>query len=260
MSEKIDLSAAQKKLAETLKGIGADLWGKASPDDWAEEAFDAGAAENMREHILENARGKNAGNSTGKDSGAAKPEKAAKTEGTAAGKDAEQKTRRTGIDHLWVTADETIDWTEALLYTRPRDGLTGPKLWGFYHRMAEKVLEGDLEAYVEVLTTLNPLGDLTDYVNGMLLRAPGAERLECEFECRPEEIEKDARGYLGALSVRIARDLLAVLPVEEVHVLGRMNGNDQVDVTFRRSQMLKRKMAFLIPADFVEECGGRLEG
>ena len=56
------------------------------------------------------------------------------------------------------------------------------------------------------------------------------------------------------------RDLLAVLPVEEVHVLGRMNGNDQLDVTFRRSQMLKRKMAFLIPADFVEECGGRLEG
>ena len=164
------------------------------------------------------------------------------------------------MDAIWKTADETIDWTEALLYTRPRDGLTGPKLWGFYHRMAEKVLEGDMEAYVEVLTTLNPLGDLTDYVNGMLLRAPGAERLECEFECRPEEIEKDARGYLGALSVRIARDLLAVLPVEEVHVLGRMNGNDQLDVTFRRSQMLKRKMAFLIPADFVEECGGRLEG
>ena len=36
MSEKIDLSAAQKKLAETLKGIGADLWGKADPGEWAE--------------------------------------------------------------------------------------------------------------------------------------------------------------------------------------------------------------------------------
>ena len=245
MSEKIDLSAAQKKLAETLKGIGADLWGKTNPEEWAEEAFDESAAENMREHILEEA---------GMTSGAEKPKKTETPART------EKQKKQTGIDNLWITADETIDWTEALIHSQPRDGLTGPKLWGFYHRLAEKVLAGDLQAYVEVLTTLNPLGDLTDYVNGMLLRAPGAERLECEFECRPEEMEKNARGYLGALSVRIARDLLAVLPVEEVHVLGKMDGEDQVDVTFRRDQMLKRKMAFLIPADFVEECGGRLVG
>ena len=243
MSEKIDLSAAQKKLAETLKGIGADLWGKTTPEEWAEEAFGESAAESMGEHILEN---------SGTAAGTGKPKRGEAGSGTV------ETERRTGIENLWITADESIDWTEALIHSQPRDGLTGPKLWDFYHRMAKKVLAGDLKAYVEVLTTLNPLGDLTDYVNGMLLRAPAAERLECEFECRPEEMEKNARGYLGALSVRIARDLLAVLPVEEVHVLGKMNGKDQVNVTFRRCQMLKRKMAFLIPADFVEECGGKL--
>ncbi|MBQ8072146.1 MAG: hypothetical protein IJ231_00055 [Clostridia bacterium] len=229
MSEKIDLNAAQKKLAETLKGIGMDLWGTEDPEKWAEQAFD------------ESAQAAPA---------AKQPPKAEKPAPIAE--------KKADLSNLWITADETIDWTEALISEWPRDGLTSPRLWAFYHRMAEKVLQGDLAAYVEVLTTLNPLGDLAEYVSGMVLRTPAAERLECEFECRPEEMEKDARGYLGALSVRAARDLLAVLPVEEVHVTGRMGQEQKLDVTFRRSQMLKRKMAFLNPADFVEECGGQM--
>ena len=221
MTDEQNMSMDQNEFMKRMKAIASDLWGGILP---AEESVPAPAN---------------------------KPAEPARKE---------PEKPKAALQSIWKTADETIDWTDALAHDTPTDGLTGMKKWTFYHKHAARVLEGDLEAYVEVLTTLNPLGDLTDYVNGMLLRAPGAERLECEFECRPEEIEKDARGYLGALSVRIARDLLAVLPVEEVHVLGRMNGNDQLDVTFRRSQMLKRKMAFLIPADFVEECGGRLEG
>ena len=236
MSEKIDLTQAQKKLAETLKGIGIDLWGTDDPDKWAEQAFDASAS------------GKTpSGNKHSDADGKPKePEKGTEAD------------RKSSIENLWITADETIDWTEALISETPADGLTAPGLWRFYHRMAEKVLDGDLQAYVEVLTTLNPLGDLTDYVSGMILRAPDPNRLECEFECREEEMNKGPRGYLGALSVRIARDLLAVLPVEEVRILGRMKDRTMLEITFRRSQLMKKKMAFLIPADFVEECGGQL--
>ena len=50
-----------------------------------------------------------------------------------------------GLDRLWVTADETVEWTEALLWDTPRDGLTSQKKWSFYHRLAPRVLAGDTE-------------------------------------------------------------------------------------------------------------------
>ena len=121
----------------------------------------------------------------------------------------EQKAEREPLNRLWRTADETIDWTDALAMDRPTDGLTPQREWDFYHRMAGRVLEGEINAYIEVLQTINPLGDLRDYVNGMVIRTPGSDRLECSFECRPEEMREDPGLYLGSLAVRIARDLLA---------------------------------------------------
>ena len=241
MSEKMDLNAAQKKLAETLKGIGIDLWGTSDPEQWAEKAFDSSAAVPL--------------------TGAQQPKRETaapeqKTEADAEKKTAKAPARKVSMENLWMTADETIDWTEALIREYAPDGLTPPDRWRFYHRMARLVLEGDRKAYAEVLTTLNPLGDLMEYAQGIVLRTPKADRLECEFECSPEHMEGSARRYLGAMSLRIARDLLAVLPVEEVSVLGRMSGEEKCRVTLKREQLLKRKMAFLDPADFIEECGG----
>ncbi|MBR2663504.1 MAG: hypothetical protein IKE25_07310 [Clostridia bacterium] len=248
MSEKpekrdpFDLNAAQRKLAETLKGIGVDLWGTGDPDKWAEMAFEQSAAPARPE------------DAPAADAG--QPQSGGKP----APKAPVPPKRKVTVENVWKNADETVDWTEALVRETPADGLTAPSRWGFYHRMARPVLEGDLKAYAEVLTTLNPLGDLTELVNGMVLRTPAADRLECEFECRPDRMEQDSRLYLGGLSLRIARDLLAVLPVEEVRILGRLEGTEKVCVTFRRGQLLKKKMAFVDPADLLTECGGTISG
>ena len=228
MSEKkegaLDLTNAQKKLAETLKGIGVDLWGSGNPDEWAEKAFDQAGEMKKTE--------------------TPQPEKA------------DDRIKKPEINTLWMSVDETIDWTEALIYSAPRDGLTGQKKWQFYRRMAAKVLEGDRDAYVEVLTTLNPLADLTDYVSGMIIRTPSASRLECVFECREDFLKDHGRLYLGGLGLRIGRDLLAVLPVEEIHVVGNLKGSELLNVTFKREQLMKQKMAFVDPAEFTEQCGG----
>ena len=220
--EKMDPIGAQADLVRRLQAIGVDLWGKDGK---------TGAAELPEEN-------------TAADAGKA-PEPGGDT-----------AARRVGADNLWKTADETVDWTDALLCETPRDGLTDAREWRFYHRVAEKVLAGDTAAYAEVLTTVNPLGDLIPFVSGITLRASDADRLECEFECSREEYEKSGRDYLGALSLRIVRDLFAVLPVSEVWVKGNLDGEKKADVRVRREQLLKQKVAFLNPADFLETCGG----
>ena len=165
------------------------------------------------------------------------------------------KRPKIGIENLWMTADETIEWTDALAHDMPTDGLTPQKLWEFYHRNAEAVLNGDLAAYTEVLRKANPLGELMEYAHGISMRAPDPDRLEAMFTGRDEHMEKDAKQYLSAMGVRIARDLLACLPVSEVHVTASWQGKTVMDAVYRREQLLHRNFSFLDPVRLTEECG-----
>ncbi len=160
-----------------------------------------------------------------------------------------------GIENLWMTADETIDWTDALGHEYPPDGLTSPRLWAFYHREAENVLAGDTKAYAEVLKKANPLGELTGFAEGISMRAPDADRLEAQFNCRKEYLDADGKKYLSAMGVRIARDLLACLPVSAVRVTAMAEGKNVMEATYRREDMLHRNFSFLDPIKFTEESG-----
>ena len=160
-----------------------------------------------------------------------------------------------GIDNLWMTADETIDWTDALAHEYPADGLTNIRLWSFYHKQAEAILSGDTKAYAEVLKKANPLGELTAFAEGISMRAPDADRVEAQFNVRKEYLDADGKKYLSAMGVRIARDLLACLPVSEVGVKAVWDGKTVMEVTYRREQLLHRSFSFLDPVKLTEECG-----
>jgi len=161
------------------------------------------------------------------------------------------------IHNLWKTADETIDWTDALAHGAPSDGLTGQRLWSFYHKHAEQILSGDLNAYTEVLQKANPLGELTDFAEEINLRAPDPDRIESTFICKEDLLEEDRKQYLSALGLRIARDLLACLPVSEVAVRGEYEGETVYSVTFTRQQLMHRNFAFVDPVALAEECGAQ---
>ena len=165
-----------------------------------------------------------------------------------------------GIDNLWMTADETIDWTDALAHEFPADGLTSVRLWSFYHKQAEAVLSGDTKAYAEVLKKANPLGELTTFAEGISMRAPDADRVEAQFNCRREHLEADGKMYLSAMGVRIARDLLACLPVSEVGVKALQDGRSAMEVTYRREDMMHRNFSFLDPVKLTEDCGAVFSG
>jgi hypothetical protein len=169
------------------------------------------------------------------------------------------KKKESGIRGLWKTADETVDWTDALAHNMPTDGLTGRRLWSFYHKMAEKVLSGDLDAYTEVLKTSNPLGELTDYAEGINMRAPSADRLESTFVCKDELMKENRKLYLAAMGLRIARDLLACLPVKEVKVTAVQDGKEIFSAIYPRQQLLHRNFVFIDPVKLAEEIGAKFK-
>ena len=216
MSEEQNYTMDQNEFLKRMKAIATDLWGGTLP---AEDP--APAPERPKE--------------------APKP----KTEDR----------RKSPLTSLWKTADETIDWTDALSHSTPTDGLTGPRMWAFYHKHAQKVLEGDLAAYTEVLQKSNPLGELTEYADNITMQARSPERLESSFTCKSELLEQNRKLYPAAMALRIARDLLACLPVEEVAVTAENNGETIFSVTYTRQMLMHRNFVFTDPVALAKECG-----
>lgn len=163
------------------------------------------------------------------------------------------------FETFWRGVDETVDWTDALAHPHPTDGLTSETLWGFFHEHAEKVLAGDLPTYLEVLKAANPLGDLTPYARGFNVHAASADRLTVSFEALPEYLVKEpaeVRRYLAGISLRCARDLMALLPVVSVDITARTGDKTLLTVPLLRGELQKVRFAITDPEQLVLQCGG----
>lgn len=161
---------------------------------------------------------------------------------------------------LWKTADETIDWTEALSSRTPTDDLTDPEKWTLYHEQAASVLHGDTAAYLTVLKAANPMADLMPYVSALDVSTRSSDELRAVFAARPDLVEHDAQRYLAGMALRIARDLFAVLPVTRVVVRGEQDEKPLLTVFFERNEMNKVRFTFIDPVAFVTDCGGEFAG
>lgn len=160
---------------------------------------------------------------------------------------------------LWKVADETVDWTDALSRATPPDGLTDPALWALYHRYARQVLDGDTDAYLDVIRAVQPLGDLSAYAASFDVAAPSAEVLTASFQALPLYLDKpeaEARRYMAGMALRVARDLFALLPVTRVDVTVLRDDQTLLTVDFDKAEMLKVRFAFIDPVDFALSCGG----
>ena len=228
------LSEQQQELLKKLRAIGSDIWGGLSGG--AEAPSGEAAGQTSAPSPAPEAGQMAAAEKTKKREVLHRPE--------------------VTLDNLWMTADETIDWTEALSRETPADGLTGQELWRFYHEQAEQVLRGNVAAYARVLRKTNPLGELTAYADGMTMRAPSAERVEGSFTCREELLRQHGAAYLASMGLRIARDLFACLPVTEVGVTAYQNGEKVLKVTYPRDALRHVAFSFINPVELTERCGG----
>ena len=159
---------------------------------------------------------------------------------------------------LWKVADETVDWTDALGRATPADGLTDPAHWAVYHRYAQRILDGDTDAYLAVIEAMQPLGDLSAYAVSFDVAAPSSETLAAACQALPGYLDKpadEARRYLAGMAVRIARDLFALLPVTRVEVAILRGEKMLMTVPFEKAEMMKVRFAFIDPVAYATSCG-----
>ena len=160
------------------------------------------------------------------------------------------------VERLWVVCDDQIDWTAALAGNRPESGITVEE-WDFCREKAERVLNGDIGAYTEVLNHLKPVEDLRPYCAALDLTVEDADQLTAVLAMKPEylgEDEEARKRALCGLALRAARDLFAALPVSRVCVKATGAGLS-VGVTYERAALHRARFAFLDPVAFAGENG-----
>ncbi|EKN69302.1 hypothetical protein BABA_10581 [Neobacillus bataviensis LMG 21833] len=109
-------------------------------------------------------------------------------------------------------------------------------------KIASKVIDGDIDAYFQVIQEFNPLDDLTEFGSGFEFSAEHPKIVEIEFDVHSDKVvpkEQLSLTKTGKLSVkhmtkskyfdiqqdyvcscvlRIARDMFALLPLDTVYI------------------------------------------
>lgn len=156
---------------------------------------------------------------------------------------------------LWKVADEPIDWTEVVSSPIPTDGLVSAEKWALYRQYADKVLSGDTAAYLGVLKAVDPMRDLAPYTSSLSVATRDADVMLATFAVRDDLLDSDGEHYLCGLSLRIARDLFATLPVTHVIVTATQKEQNIRRVDFPRSAMQNARFQFVDPVAFVGQLG-----
>jgi len=143
----------------------------------------------------------------------------------------------------WFKYDQKIikDLNNKLIEAREIDK-ENFRSWEFMVKIANKILSGDLDTYLQVIEEMSPLDDLSDFGSGFEIILRDTRALEVEFDVHAENVipnvvktltktgkvsTKDMsktqfyelyQDYVCSCILRISRDMFAILPVDNVYI------------------------------------------
>lgn len=129
------------------------------------------------------------------------------------------------IRNLYLKSDEPVDWTELLVSTTADDVFMERDKWTFLKGISRRILSGDIDAYLETIEKMRPVDDLLDYGSQFEFGTDNPKSMEVEFQINQHnDMLSDGTNselyneYVAACTIRVARDLFAILPVRYVIV------------------------------------------
>lgn len=155
------------------------------------------------------------------------------------------------IKKLYLKSDEAIDWTELLVSVSADDVFMEPEAWSFLKSISRKVLSGDIDAYLEIIEKMRPVDDLLDYGSDFEFGTDNPNSMEVEFRINAHNMLPDAnvvgaetyeqifKEYVCASSIRVARDLFALLPVKYVIVCAKKEDEVVLQARFDKNEVQK---------------------
>lgn len=169
------------------------------------------------------------------------------------------------LKSIHKTADDTIDWKAVAASAKAPDASYSQMMWAYYHSVATDVLKGDIDTYLQLIYEVNPLDDLLGYGSNFEFGTDNPRKMEVEFTVNREllshasqtmssfEYNDLLQDFVCSLSIRVARDMFALLPVQNVMVHAVLDGNTVLSVRFDRDNLAKVKFGMIDPSDTVSK-------
>lgn len=169
------------------------------------------------------------------------------------------------LKSIHKTADDTIDWKTVAASAKAPDASCSQVMWAYYHSVATDVLKGDIDTYLQLIYEVNPLDDLLGYGSNFEFGTDNPRKMEVEFTVNREllshasqtmssfEYNDLLQDFVCSLSIRVARDMFALLPVQNVMVHAVLDGNTVLSVRFDRDNLAKVKFGMIDPSDTVSK-------
>ncbi len=230
-------------------------------------------------------KGKDAAAKTAAAASATDQEKLALIEENKA-KVAEYEAYVNAIKSVHKATDGYIDWESLNKGEIPTNIVKGSEEYKEFESLkqfSERVVAGDVDAYLEIIGEIKPYDDLLDYGSSFEVGTDRKDVLEVEFHVKSEEVvpnvelslkangtlsEKEMsktnyyalmQDYICSTMIRVARDSFALLPVSKVYVhavddmLNTATGYNTevtlVSAEFGREQLQALNMEMIDPSD-----------
>lgn len=190
------------------------------------------------------------------------------------------------IKSVHKVSDGLIDWdllNKGEVPTNIVKGSEEYKEWVALKEFSDRVIDGDIDSYFEIIDEIRPFDDLLDFGSNFQVGTDRKDLLEIEFAVKSDEVipttslsltaagalsEKDLsktayydlmQDYVCSTTIRIARDAFALLPVDTVivhavdNILNTATGYEEeltlLSVKFDRARIMSLNMAMIDPSD-----------
>lgn len=163
------------------------------------------------------------------------------------------------IKQIYLYEDAPIDWTELIAGATADDVFMEAAIYDYCVKMAPDILSGNVNAYLEVIENIQPVDDLALYSGDFEFGTDNPTYIEVEFAVKPERVFRDGTAnekveeFISAVTVRVARDLFALLPVTKVLVHVEIAGNTVLSVIFDRSKLRSVNFRNISANDIIKE-------
>ncbi|MCB7320455.1 DUF4236 domain-containing protein [Lacrimispora sp. 210928-DFI.3.58] len=174
------------------------------------------------------------------------------------------------IQNIYGNSDKKIDWRKMLLSDVPFDDYSMDE-WEFYHARAENVLNGDIDTYFELVSMLNPFNDLLEYGSEFELGTEDPRMMAVHFKVNSNHVIKEAKklskeeynyilqDYVCGASIRVARDLFALLPLRHIIVTAIDQRKNILSVDFQLDTFQTLNFTALDASDTIRRFKHRME-
>lgn len=152
---------------------------------------------------------------------------------------------RARIRSIYQVADTPVDWHRILI----SESDPGVEQWDYLKSKAEDVLNGDLDTYFQIISDINPVDDLLQYCSEFECGTDDPRMLTVAFQVNSDAVLRDARSqeprayhdllqdYVCGCAIRVARDMLALLPLRHI-IINTTDGEQPIlSVDFDRDRL-----------------------